>query len=76
MLATAGPGDQAAIGKGLLDELHHVPVWYRPQQLQVEASVPHGVVCGSQVQGHYPSLLIVLEDVLDVLSKKCNLVCC
>ena len=36
------------------------------QQLQVEATVPHGVICGSQVQVHYPSFLIALEAVLDV----------
>jgi len=66
-MAIAGLEDKAAVGKHLHDELNHMPVWYCPQQLQVESTVPDSVVCGSQVQVHYPSFPIVLEAVFDVL---------
>ena len=37
------------------------------KQFQVKSSVPHGVICSCQVQKHFPSFLIVLKAVFDVL---------
>lgn len=75
-LAVAGLKDEATFRNRLHDELHHMPIRYCPQQLQVESTVPDDVVCGSQVQVHYPSFLLVLEAVFDVLRKRCYLVYC
>ena len=66
-LSVAGLNYEAPVRQHLHDETHHVSIRDDPKQFQVESTVPHGVIYSCQVQKHYPSLLIVLKDVFDVL---------
>ena len=66
-MSVAGVHYEAPVWQHLRDEPHHVSIRDDPKQFQVESNVPHGVISSCQVHKHYPSFLVVLKAVFDVL---------